>query len=67
MYDLQNIGTCTPSRYILPFLSSPGQDNYPGREGGTWMGVSRKGRLGFLLNILEQTVPSNHKKGRGDS
>ena len=35
------------------------------REGGTWLGVSKKGRIGILLNILTPTGPLPDKKNRG--
>ncbi|XP_033748312.1 transport and Golgi organization 2 homolog isoform X1 [Pecten maximus] len=40
-----------------------GVDMEPGREGGTWLGVSRDGKIGVLLNILEILQPN--KRGRG--
>ncbi|XP_052072930.1 transport and Golgi organization 2 homolog [Mytilus californianus] len=40
-----------------------GQDMTPGKENGTWLGVSKKGRIGILLNILG--VNDCEKKGRG--
>ena len=29
----------------------------PGREGGTWLGLSKAGRLGALLNVSVPLVP----------
>ncbi|XP_063234106.1 transport and Golgi organization protein 2 homolog isoform X2 [Bacillus rossius redtenbacheri] len=40
-----------------------GRDMEPGREGGTWFAMSRKGRLAALLNVMGGT--SAHAKGRG--
>ncbi|XP_076106342.1 transport and Golgi organization 2 homolog [Mytilus galloprovincialis] len=40
-----------------------GQDMTLGKENGTWLGVSKKGRIGILLNILGVNDPK--KKGRG--
>ncbi|VDI65902.1 Hypothetical predicted protein [Mytilus galloprovincialis] len=40
-----------------------GQDMTPGKENGTWLGVSKRGRIGILLNILGVNDPK--KKGRG--
>ena len=37
----------------------------PGREGGTWFGMSKKGKLGMLINILLTHPPDLTKKGRG--
>ncbi|ESP01734.1 hypothetical protein LOTGIDRAFT_200139 [Lottia gigantea] len=40
-----------------------GLDNEPGKEGGTWLGLNKNGRIGILLNI-----PNNFRenmKGRG--
>ena len=38
----------------------------PGKEGGTWLGMSKTGRLAFLLNIrrLDEVVDPD-AKGRG--
>ncbi|KAL5016960.1 hypothetical protein ScPMuIL_006549 [Solemya velum] len=38
-------------------------DMQAGREGGTWLAVSKKGRVGSLLSILAYVDPT--KKGRG--
>jgi len=38
-------------------------DMLPGREGGTWMGLNKNGKVGVLLNILGQQSPN--KAGRG--
>ncbi|GFO27645.1 transport and Golgi organization 2 homolog [Plakobranchus ocellatus] len=40
-----------------------GLDMYSGKEGGTWLGMNKHGKIGVLLNILGQVDPS--KKGRG--
>ncbi|GFS47001.1 transport and Golgi organization protein 2 homolog [Trichonephila inaurata madagascariensis] len=43
-----------------------GMDLEPGKEGGTWLALSEKGKIGALLNILqpdEEILPN--KKGRG--
>ncbi|KAH3891662.1 hypothetical protein DPMN_015767 [Dreissena polymorpha] len=40
-----------------------GIDVEPGKEGGTWLGVSENGQLAILLNILEVQKPD--AKGRG--
>ena len=42
-----------------------GLDEEPGREGGTWFGVSTQGKLATLLNILKNGAPDKDKKGRG--
>ena len=36
------------------------------REGGTWFGVSKRGRIGVLLNILTHTGPLPDKRPRGN-
>ena len=36
------------------------------RKGGTWFGVSKRGRIGVLLNILTHTGPLPDKKPRGN-
>lgn len=41
-----------------------GVDLTPGKEGGTWMGVSRGGRVGVLLNVSSATSDPQ-KLGRG--
>ena len=38
-------------------------DLEPGREGGTWLGLSVTGRFSALLNVLARQ--SKDKKGRG--
>ncbi|XP_067673837.1 transport and Golgi organization 2 homolog [Haliotis asinina] len=43
------------------FLSSLDQE--PGREGGTWIGINKQGKIGALLNILGENLPN--RKGRG--
>lgn len=40
-----------------------GLDQTPRKEGGTWLGASKTGRIGILLNILGINDP--RKKGRG--
>ncbi|XP_021346329.1 transport and Golgi organization 2 homolog isoform X2 [Mizuhopecten yessoensis] len=40
-----------------------GVDMEPGREGGTWLGVSKAGRIGVLLNILDKL--EMNMRGRG--
>ncbi|XP_071447918.1 transport and Golgi organization protein 2 homolog isoform X2 [Hetaerina americana] len=37
----------------------PGRDMEPGREGGTWLGMSKCGKIGVLLNVLMPTVYPN--------
>ncbi|XP_070573124.1 transport and Golgi organization 2 homolog isoform X2 [Ptychodera flava] len=41
-----------------------GVDLQQGKEGGTWLGITKSGRLATLLNILEPEVDPN-AKGRG--
>ena len=49
-----------------PNKYSVGLDAMPGKEGGTWMGFSTQGKVGVLLNILENNKSSNRpKRGRG--
>ena len=38
-----------------------GRDQEPGREGGTWLGINAKGRIGFLTNIYA----GKHQSGAG--
>ncbi|KAL8565361.1 hypothetical protein ACOMHN_029056 [Nucella lapillus] len=40
-----------------------GLDEEPGREGGTWLGASRHGRIACLVNISQRQ--DENKKGRG--
>ncbi|XP_038055320.1 transport and Golgi organization protein 2 homolog isoform X2 [Patiria miniata] len=42
-----------------------GQDMFVGKEGGTWLGMSRSGRLAMLLNILQPDGINPDAKGRG--
>lgn len=38
----------------------------PGKEGGTWLGLSKLGRIACLLNLNALDYPSDPaKKGRG--
>ena len=37
----------------------------PGREGGTWFGMSTKGKIACLLSILSPGKWKKSKKGRG--
>ena len=48
-------------------LVDVGTDQEPGREGGTWFAMSKKGKIGILLNILLNKLPDPDKKGRGTS
>lgn len=43
-----------------------GRDAMPGKEGGTWLGMSKSGKIGVLLNVLQPTWEENAQaKGRG--
>ena len=42
-----------------------GRDMEKGREGGTWMGMDRNGRVAMLTNIFTGAPPSPDKRGRG--
>ena len=42
-----------------------GWDLQPGREGGTWLAMDLRGRLGFLTNIYTGGVLDSEAKGRG--
>lgn len=41
-----------------------GMDMTPGKEGGTWLGSSKSGRIGVLLNVSSRTS-TDDKLGRG--
>jgi len=42
-------------------------DMTPGKEGGTWLGLSKLGRIGCLLNLNGLEYPADqNKKGRGN-
>eukprot|EP00058_Branchiostoma_floridae_P010750 XP_002596238.1 hypothetical protein BRAFLDRAFT_117984 [Branchiostoma floridae] len=41
-----------------------GVDMKPGKEGGTWLGITENGRLSAITNIL-QSSPVHNAKGRG--
>ena len=42
-----------------------GWDQQEGREGGTWLAMDKKGRLGFLTNIFTGGVIDSKAAGRG--
>ena len=43
-----------------------GRDMTPGKEGGTWLAMSKTGRLAFLLNIRNpDTIVDPEARGRG--
>lgn len=42
-----------------------GRDMTPGKEGGTWLGVSRSGKVGMLTNISTGKLTLKNAKGRG--
>jgi len=42
-----------------------GWDRQPGREGGTWLAMDRKGRIGFLTNIYTGGEIDKNAAGRG--
>ena len=42
-----------------------GRDMTPGKEGGTWLGISRSGRVGLLTNITTGKFAVKDAKGRG--
>ncbi len=43
-------------------------DMTPGKEGGTWLGCSRLGKVGVLLNLdsHDHKPDSSEKEGRGN-
>jgi len=55
-----------PSRF---WESNPGiiggQDMEPGREGGTWLAMNKRGQVAMLLNILTDIPETPDKLGRG--
>ena len=42
-----------------------GRDLTTGREGGTWLAVDQRGRVGMLTNIFTGTAPDKTAAGRG--
>ncbi|XP_011644020.1 transport and Golgi organization 2 homolog [Pogonomyrmex barbatus] len=42
-----------------------GIDMEPGKEGGTWLGISVKGKAGIILNLINEDATDSPKKGRG--
>lgn len=42
-----------------------GRDLQQGREGGTWLGLNKSGRLALLLNIFEFSAQDPNARGRG--
>lgn len=42
-------------------------DLFPGREGGTWIGMSKTGKIGILTNYRQSSLFAKpDKKGRGE-
>lgn len=37
----------------------------PGKEGGTWLALSMKGKAAVILNLSGESVIESSKKGRG--
>lgn len=37
----------------------------PGKEGGTWLGISMKGKAAVILNLVNKDPLYSSKKGRG--
>ncbi len=44
-----------------------GVDATPGKEGGTWLGLNKRGKIGVLLNLNAEDygLNENDKGGRG--
>lgn len=44
-----------------------GTDQTPGKEGGTWLGLNRYGKIGALLNLdrIDYEADDQNKEGRG--
>ena len=56
---------CKPASYVTED-NIYGTDLTPGKEGGTWLGVSRLGKVGVLLNLdRHEYENSENKEGRG--
>lgn len=56
-----------PARPVAPWGSHP--DVFAGQDltaGGTWLGVTRKGRFGLLTNYREPGVNIDHAPSRGE-
>ena len=49
---------------LFLILTLTGIDLEPGREGGTWQGMSKTGKFAVLLNIL--SIRTHNMKGRGN-
>lgn len=50
---------------ILPFLCWPGLDLEYGKEGGSWLGISKRGKLAAITNYMEGR-PNPDAQGRGE-
>lgn len=55
-----------PAGYVTDH-SVYGMDLTPGKEGGTWLGTSRLGKIGVLLNLnsVDYGIEFDSKEGRG--
>ena len=51
---------------LIVLLLLSGIDLDENRGGGTWMGMSRKGKIGVLLNVLQNELPDRRKRSRGN-
>lgn len=50
---------------LPPLLLLPGLDLEYGKEGGTWIGISKRGKLAAITNYLEARLNPD-AQGRGD-
>lgn len=49
---------------VLIFTLLAGLDMEEGKEGGTWLGISKKGKMAALTNYMQPKIDKN-AKGRG--
>ena len=52
--------------YVMCLSSPEGLDLEEGKEGGSWLGISKRGKLAALTNYLEGR-PNPDAQGRGES
>ena len=49
---------------VVCYLLTVGLDMEEGKEGGTWLGISKKGKMAALTNYMQPKIDKD-AKGRG--
>lgn len=53
--------------HLVSSIYIVGVDLYPQKEGGTWLGISKRGQIGILTNYRQgPSFSKTNKKGRGN-